>query len=258
MIIPRDIHRSFFGFVIVLWSCCVLSAVAFGQDQVKPGQSMMIPHEVVRAAYGADILKITDLPPIQIESAKMTVESKAYGDWHIVHRSGNFTIVRMTDDRGHSRYSSYVGPQALNQAWFTPQAGRQTITALAGSEKLLPPLNIMALDGVLPDQLGFTVTFKSDGHHGQRETRTTRRVLEADVIAAMINEKQYLLRSFLVEVITEEKRRVKRTLSRVQYVPILGMALQGERILPTRKRWKFEDIRVTPEFLKEVATVAMH
>lgn len=264
----RTGRRILSGFLACLAGYAVFDLLAVNeacaQDSFTPGTmsaptSQAIPRDVRAESHLADLFALTSLPPIRISSARLVMgeDPEQAVRWDVTEGRRNFTIVRMTDRNGQSRFSGYIGLQALNQVWFGRRPGVQKITALADQGRMSVPPDIPSMDGVTPEQLGFSVLLESDGNRGKRRTRTIRRVLQADVVAVNVNSEQFLLRCFVVEVLANEEITGHRTLSKVWYVPVLGLAVKGESILPRLQEWHFENILVRTEVMNEVRKLSL-
>jgi hypothetical protein len=177
--------------------------------------------------------------------------------WQRLAHQGNFTIIRLQGPDAHRRFSAYVGPQSLNRAWTDGGGGAQRITTLQERWPMTPAEGTEPLDGVAPQTVSFTLVMESDGSQGRRVLRTMRRALDMKVTAVRVNGAQFLLRTFTLDMMTEDADGSARTLSRLDYVPSLGAAVRGEILLPTIARWQFEDIRVSARVQEELAMVAL-
>lgn len=220
--------------------------------------SASIPRSVSRGAHDSALLTWTNLPPIRVDAATLSLGDGARFRWEVVDRVNAFSVVRSTEPNGDVEYVAYVGVQRLNSAWVRSGIpGSQEVFRVSGYEQTTVAPGVVALSGVDPAELAYGLTIETRGTEGERRTTQRRRVLGADTALVNVNGQQIRLAAFVVQVETDRLGWGARSVGRALYVPVLGLAVSGEFIEPETSTWRLDAVQVGPDVLRDVRAAAL-
>lgn len=220
--------------------------------------SASIPRSVSRGAHDSALLTWTNLPPIRIDAATLSLGDGSRFRWEVVDRVNSFSVVRSTEANGDVEYVAYVGVQRLNAAWVRGGLpGNQDVFRVSGYEQTTVAPGVVPLSGVDPLELAYGLTIETRGTDGERRTVQRRRVLGADTASVNVNGQPVRLAAFVVQVETDRPGWGARSVGRALYVPVLGLAVSGEFIEPEPSNWRLDAVQVGPDVLRDVRAAAL-